>query len=41
MEKSELMSFFTVLDFYDNLSVLKEKERTGWIKWNVICIPLR
>ena len=24
MEKSELMSFFTVLDFYDNLSVLKE-----------------
>lgn len=35
MEKSELMSFFTVLDFYDNLSVLKEKERTGWIKWNV------
>ncbi|MCI8362588.1 MAG: HD domain-containing protein [Clostridia bacterium] len=35
MEKSELMSFFTVLDFYDNLSVLKEKERTGWIKWNI------
>lgn len=35
MEKDELFSFFTVLDFYDNLSVLKEKERTGWIKWNV------
>lgn len=35
MEKSELMSFWTVVDFYDNLSVLKEKERTGWIKWNV------
>lgn len=35
MEKSELMSFWTVIDFYDNLSILKEKERTGWIKWNV------
>lgn len=35
MEKSELTSFYTVIDFYDNLSVLKEKERTGWIKWNV------
>lgn len=35
MEKNDLMNFWTVVDFYDNLSVLKEKERTGWIKWNV------
>lgn len=35
MEKSDSICFWTVVDFYENLSVLKEKERTGWIKWNV------
>lgn len=35
MEKSEF-KVRNVLSFYKTLSILKEKERTGWQKWNVI-----
>lgn len=36
MERSESYKVRNVLNFYERLSVLKEKERTGWQKWNVI-----
>lgn len=35
MGKSELEKARTVLNFYERLSILKETERTGFIKWNV------
>lgn len=35
MERSESYKFHNVLNFYERLSILKEKERTGWQKWNV------
>ena len=35
MEKSEI-KVTNVLSFYQTLSILKEKELTGWQKWNVI-----
>lgn len=35
MGKSELEKARTVLNFYESLSILKQSERTGFIKWNV------